>query len=91
LVADRRSLAWLPSERFYQPLIKTDSDTHIGLRSGDSYGSVRGRIKGTEEDGNPIGRPTLSTNMDPWELPEINPPTKEHIQTRADLRPQAHM
>ena len=36
----------------------------------DPYGRVRGRIEGTEGDGNPIGRPTVSTNLDPWELPE---------------------
>jgi hypothetical protein len=41
---------------------------------------VRGRIEGTEGDGNPIGRQTKSTNLDPWELPHTNPPTKEHTQ-----------
>ena len=44
----------------------------------DPYGRVRGRIEGAEGDGNPIGRPTVSTNLDPWELPETEPPTKEH-------------
>ena len=51
----------------------------------DPYGRVRGRIEGAEGDGNPIGRPTVSTNLDPWELPETEPPTKEH--TQAGLRP----
>ena len=41
-------------------------------------GNVRGRIEGAEGDGNPIGRTTVSTNLDPWELPETKPPTKEH-------------
>jgi hypothetical protein len=54
---------------------------------GDPCGRVRGRIEGTEGDGNPIGRPTVSTNLDPWELPETKPPTKEH--TQADLRQPA--
>jgi hypothetical protein len=31
---------------------------------GDPYGRVRGRIEGAEGHGNPIGRPTLSTNLD---------------------------
>ena len=31
-----------------------------------------------EGDCNPIGRTTVSTNLDPWELPETKPPTKEH-------------
>jgi hypothetical protein len=30
----------------------------------DSYGRVRGRVEGTEGDGQPIGRPTVSTNLD---------------------------
>jgi len=42
---------------------------------GDPHGRVRGRIEGTEGDGNPIGRPTVSTNPDSWELPETNSPT----------------
>jgi hypothetical protein len=34
----------------------------------EPYGRVRGRIEGTEGDGNPIGRPTVSANTDPSEL-----------------------
>ena len=48
------------------------------------YGRVRGRIEGEEGDGNPIGRPTLSTNLDPQELPETKPPIRDH--TWAGLR-----
>jgi hypothetical protein len=55
----------------------------------DVYGRDRGRIEGTEGDGNPIGRPTASANLDPWELSETKPPTKDH--TQASLRPPAHM
>jgi hypothetical protein len=35
----------------------------------DPYERVRGRIRGCEGDGNPIGRPTVSTNLDPWGFP----------------------
>jgi hypothetical protein len=42
------------------------------------YGRVRGGVEGAEGDGNPIGRPRLSTNLDPQELPETKPPTREH-------------
>jgi hypothetical protein len=56
---------------------------------GDPYGRVRGRIEGAEGDGNPIGRPTVSTNLDPRELSETKPPTKEH--TFAGPRLLAHM
>jgi hypothetical protein len=44
----------------------------------DPYGRVRGRTEGAEEDCNPVGRTTLSTNPDPSKLPETKPPTKEH-------------
>jgi hypothetical protein len=33
------------------------------------YGRVRRRIEGAEGDGNPIGRPTVSTNLDPLGAP----------------------
>jgi hypothetical protein len=46
--------------------------------NGDPYGRVRGRIEETEGHGNPIGRPTVSTNLDLWELPEIKPPKIIH-------------
>ena len=36
------------------------------------------RIERPKGDGNPIGRPTVSTNPDPWECSETKPPTKEH-------------
>jgi hypothetical protein len=41
----------------------------------DPYGRVRGRIEGAEGNGNRIGRTTVSTNLDCWELPETKPPT----------------
>jgi hypothetical protein len=52
---------------------------------GDPYERVRGRTEGAKGDGNPIGRVTISTNLHPWELPEPEPPSKEH--TWASLRP----
>jgi hypothetical protein len=47
----------------------------------------------SQEDDNPIGRPAVSTNLEPWELPETKPPTKELTQaglTGLSL-PQEHM
>jgi hypothetical protein len=41
-------------------------------------GKIRGRTEEAEGDGNPIGRTTVLTNLDPWELPETKPLTKEH-------------
>jgi len=40
---------------------------------------VRGRVERIQGDGNPIGRQTMSANLNPWELSETKPPTKEHI------------
>jgi hypothetical protein len=34
------------------------------------YRRVGGRIEGPEGDGNPMGRLTVLTNLDPWELLE---------------------
>jgi hypothetical protein len=34
----------------------------------DSYGRTGGRIVGTKEDGNSIGKPTELTNLDLWAL-----------------------
>jgi len=56
---------------------------------GDPCGRVRGRIEEDEGDSNPIGKPTVSTNLDAWELPETKPPTKGHTWT--DPRPLTHM
>jgi hypothetical protein len=45
----------------------------------DPYKRDRRRIKGAEEDCNPIRRTTESNNMESSELPGTKPPTKEHI------------
>jgi hypothetical protein len=55
----------------------------------DSYGRVRRRIEDHEGDRNCAGRPTVSTKLEPWELLQTEPPTKEHIPSGA--RPPAHM
>jgi hypothetical protein len=47
----------------------------------DPYGRVRRRSKGTEKDWSPIGRPTLSTNLDLCELLETDSLSKEHTQS----------
>jgi hypothetical protein len=56
----------------------------------DSYKRVEGSAEGPEEDRNPTGRPSKSTNLDSWEfswdspgtllglLGETEPSTKEH-------------
>jgi hypothetical protein len=84
-----RSLAWLSSERLHQQLTKTHADTTITkhwTEVGDHYRRVKGRIRGAEGNCNPTGRPKVSTNLDPWELPETKPSTKVH--TQAGPRPR---
>jgi hypothetical protein len=36
------------------------------------------KIETTEEDREPTEKPTMSTNLDSWGLPETEPPTKDH-------------
>ena len=45
-----------------------------------TYRGIRGRIEGAEGVDNSIGRPAVSTNPDPWELPETEPSTTGHTQ-----------
>jgi hypothetical protein len=59
------------------------------MEVGDFYGRAGGRIEGTEGDGSPIETSTGSTNKEPWELAETEPPTKAH--TQAGTRPSARM
>jgi hypothetical protein len=42
-----------------------------------SGGRVGGRVKELEGYRDSTGKPTGSTNIDPWEVPETEPPTKE--------------
>ena len=44
----------------------------------DPSGRVRGRIEGTEGNGNAIGILTILINLVPWVLPEAKPLIKEH-------------
>ena len=55
----------------------------------ESCGRVGGRIEEPEEDRDSTGRPTESTNLDLWGLPETEPLTKE--QAWAGPRPPAHV
>ena len=51
-----------------------------------SYGRVRGKIEGAKGNSDPIGRTTVSTNPEPWKLPETKPPTKQHTHTHTHTR-----
>jgi hypothetical protein len=48
-----------------------------------------GRLKETEEKGNPSGGPAVSINLDPLDLSNTGPPNRHH--TPADMRPPTHI
>ena len=53
------------------------------------FGWIRKRLEETEEEGNPTGRPAVSTNLDPWDLSDTESPTRQH--TWAGLRLWTHI
>ena len=61
---------------------------NIGWRLGTPVQELGEGLKALKEMG-PTGRPTVPTNLDPWELPESDSPTKEHKQ--AGPRPPTQM
>jgi len=52
--------------------------------AADPCGWIRGKPEEAEEEGDPIGKPAVSTNQDPWYLSDTEPPTRQH--TPADMR-----
>jgi hypothetical protein len=86
-----RSLAWLSSggptsssprqEQIFTPIHWTEV--------GNPYGWIRGTIKEAEGDGDPKGKPAVSMNSDPFELPETEPPTRQNTWTGS--KPPAHI
>ena len=71
--------------------MERDTQTHTQTLDGalESNRRVGRMIEGLEEDRDSTGRPTQSTNLNPWGLPETGSPTKE--QAQAEPRPPAHM
>lgn len=57
----------------------TNSETHKHWTElWDSYGIFGGRIKGPRRNKNSTEKPTKSTNLDLYELPETEPSTENH-------------
>jgi hypothetical protein len=54
--------------------------------AGEPSGWIRKRPEEAEEEGNLIGRPAVSTSLDPRDLSDTEPPIRQH--TLADMRPQ---
>jgi hypothetical protein len=60
--------SWLRQKQIFAPNHWTEV--------ADSYCWVRERIEEAEGESYPTGRPTVSTNLDPRELPETEAPTR---------------
>jgi len=58
-----------------------------------SYGRAERRIEEPEEDRDSTGRPTESTNLDPWGLPETQSPIKDRAWAgpKCPLQPRLHI
>jgi hypothetical protein len=85
-----RSLAWLPSERPNKQLKESDADIYtqpMDRRRGSLWLN-RERLKEAKEEGDSIGRPAVSTNLDPQDLSDTEPPTRQH--TPAEMRLPTH-
>jgi hypothetical protein len=52
-------------------------------------GWIREKQEEAEEGGNPIRRPAVSTNLDPWDLSDTELRTRQH--TQADMRFPTHI
>jgi hypothetical protein len=52
-------------------------------------GGIMGRLEEAEEEGKPVGGPGVSTNLDPQDLSDTGPPTRQYAP--ADMRPPTHI
>jgi hypothetical protein len=59
------------------------------MELGESYGRAEREIKGHEEGRVTTRRPTELTNLDPWDFPETESPTKQ--LGNDEPRPSVHM
>lgn len=79
------SLAWLLSERPNKQLKESDVLTpNWKAKAWDPCDWSRERL----EEGDLIGIPTISTKLDPQDLSDNEPPTRQH--TLADMGPAKH-
>jgi hypothetical protein len=54
----------------------------------DTCGWIREKLVEAEEKGDPVRGPAVSINLEPRDLSDTGPPTRQY--TLADMRPQTH-
>ena len=70
-------------------LAATETDVDTTAKHWIEVENSNGGIEGAGRDGNPSGRPTVSINLELWEIPENKLPTK--VYTCTVLENLAHM
>jgi hypothetical protein len=84
----KRDLSWLPSERPNKQLKEPDAIC-TWTEATDPCDWIRWKLGEAEEEGDPVGGPAVPINLDPRDLSDIAPPTRQHIPT--DMRPPTHI
>jgi hypothetical protein len=85
-----RGLLWLPSERLNKYL-KVQMQTFMPNQwseAGDPCGWIREKLEeAEEEEGDPVGGPAVSINLDPRDVSNTGPPTRQHTPLIWGLQP----
>jgi hypothetical protein len=78
-VLTKMGLSWLPSERPNKQLKELDADiyTQPMERSCCPCGWIREKLEEAKEQGDTVGRPAVSINLDLWDLSNSGPPTRQ--------------
>jgi hypothetical protein len=68
--SQKRGLAWLQSRRPNKQLKESEADSCTQPMDRSSWPCcwIRERLKEAEEEGNPVGGPAVSINLDSWNL-----------------------
>ena len=90
-VLTHMALSWLPSKRHNKQVKESDVDiyTQPMNRSCWLLWLYWEKLEEAEEEGDPIGRPVVSTNLDSHDLSDTEPPPRQH--TPVDMRPPTHI
>ena len=90
-VLTNRGLPWLPYERPKKQLKKSQIQIFTPdqwIEAADPCRWIMKKLEEAEEDGDPIGRPAVSTNLDAWGFSDNEPQIRQH--SLADMRLQIY-